>query len=44
MKATARIGMRCEEREKELLNRAAALKGMRSLRISRQYADQHDVN
>lgn len=38
MKATARIEMRCEEREKELLNRAAALKGMRMTEFIRELA------
>ena len=38
MKATARIEMRCEEREKELLNRAAALKGMRTTAFIRELA------
>ncbi len=38
MKATARIEMRCEEREKELLNRAAALKGMRTTTFIRELA------
>ena len=38
MKATARIEMRCEESEKELLNRAAALKGMRTTSFIRELA------
>ena len=38
MKATARIEMRCEESEKELLNRAAALKGMRTTAFIRELA------
>jgi len=38
MKATARIEMRCEESEKELLNRAAALKGMRMTAFIRELA------
>lgn len=38
MKATARIEMRCEQREKELLNRAAALKGMRTTTFIRKHA------
>ena len=38
MKATARIEMRCEESEKELLNRVAALKGMRTTAFIRELA------
>ncbi len=38
MTATARIEMRCEEREKELLHRAAALKGMRTTAFIREQA------
>ena len=38
MKATARIEMRCEEGEKELLSRAAALKGMRTTAFIRELA------
>jgi uncharacterized protein (DUF1778 family) len=38
MKATARIEMRCEKREKELLNRAAAIKGMRTTAFIRELA------
>ena len=38
MKATARIEMRCEESEKALLNRAAALKGMRTTAFIRELA------
>jgi len=38
MKATARIEMRCGESEKELLNRAAALKGMRTTAFIRELA------
>lgn len=38
MKSTARIEMRCEESEKELLNRAAALKGMRTTTFIRELA------
>lgn len=38
MKATARIEMRCEEREKDLLNRAAALKGMQTSAFIREQA------
>lgn len=41
MKATARIEMRCEEREKALLNRAAALKGMRTTEFIRELALEH---
>jgi uncharacterized protein (DUF1778 family) len=38
MTATARIDMRCEEREKDLLNRAAAIKGMRTTEFIRELA------
>jgi uncharacterized protein (DUF1778 family) len=38
MKATARIEMRCKKREKELLNRAAATKGMRTTAFIRELA------
>lgn len=38
MAATARIEMRCEQREKELLNRAAALKGMQTTAFIREHA------
>jgi len=38
MKANARIEMRCEAGEKELLNRAAALKGMRTTAFIRELA------
>ena len=38
MTATARIDMRCEEIEKELLNRAAAIKGMRTSAFIRELA------
>ena len=38
MAAVARIDMRCEEREKELLCRAAAIKGMRTSEFIRELA------
>jgi len=38
MTATARIDMRCEETEKDLLNRAAAIKGMRTSEFIRELA------
>ena len=38
MTATARIEMRCQEHEKELLHRAAALKGMNTTEFIRELA------
>ena len=38
MAAIARIDMRCEQREKEILNRAAAIKGMRTSAFIRELA------